>query len=89
MIGLYSSYTLGMKTAISLPDPLFEAAEALAEQLAMSRSQLYVKALEAFVLAHRDQAVTAALNRVYETESSQLDPVLESIQSASLPPDEW
>ncbi|HEX9737109.1 MAG TPA: ChpI protein, partial [Thermoanaerobaculia bacterium] len=30
-----------MKTAISLPDPLFEAAEALAARLSMSRSQLY------------------------------------------------
>jgi antitoxin MazE6 len=78
-----------MKTAISLPDPLFEAAEELAAQLAISRSQLYVRALEAFVLAHRDEAVTAALNRIYEAESSELDPVLASIQSASLSRDEW
>jgi len=78
-----------MKTAISLPDPLFDAAEELASRLSISRSQLYARALEAFVLAHRDEAVTEALNRVYESESSELDPVLATIQSASLPRDEW
>ena len=34
-----------MKTAISLPDELFAAAEKLAERLGVSRSQLYATAL--------------------------------------------
>lgn len=33
-----------MKTAISLPDSVFEEAEALAKQLGLSRSELYKSA---------------------------------------------
>jgi metal-responsive CopG/Arc/MetJ family transcriptional regulator len=36
-----------MKTAVSMPDSIFEAAEALAKRLRMSRSQLYTKAVQA------------------------------------------
>lgn len=54
-----------MKTAISLPDELFAAAEALAARLGVSRSQLYATALARFV-AEQDQAsITARLNAVY------------------------
>ena len=38
-----------MKTAISIPDPLFGAAERLAKHLGISRSQLYQRALQAFL----------------------------------------
>jgi metal-responsive CopG/Arc/MetJ family transcriptional regulator len=38
-----------MKTAISLPDPVFEEAESLAKQLGVSRSELYTKALKAYL----------------------------------------
>ena len=46
------SYTFGMKTAISIPDPIFQAAEEAAARLSMSRSQLYTKAVAAFVEIH-------------------------------------
>lgn len=35
---------LVMKTAISLPDSVFEEAEALAQKLGLSRSELYTNA---------------------------------------------
>ncbi|WP_293064467.1 MULTISPECIES: CopG family transcriptional regulator [unclassified Moorena] len=38
-----------MKTAISLPDSVFEEAEALAQQMGLSRSELYLKALKAYL----------------------------------------
>jgi len=38
-----------MKTAISLPDSTFKEAEALAQQLGLSRSELYTKALQAYL----------------------------------------
>jgi metal-responsive CopG/Arc/MetJ family transcriptional regulator len=78
-----------MKTAISLPDPLFEAAEALAARLSMSRSQLYGAALEAYLRSHRDEGITERLNRLYADEPSELDPVIARIQSASLRREEW
>lgn len=38
-----------MKTAISLPDPLFKAGEKVAKKLGLSRSQLYARALRQFI----------------------------------------
>lgn len=80
-----------MKTAISVPDRVFRAAEQLAERLGISRSELYSKALAALVEKHRDDLVTARLNEVYgsEPESSQLDRELLRLQSRSLTRDKW
>src|SRR6266511_1777128 len=47
-----SGYTTGMKTAISIPDDVFEEAERLATELQTSRSQLYSRALQEFVARH-------------------------------------
>ena len=53
-----------MKTAVSVPDDVFDAAEALARRSHVSRSELYTTALRA--LLSRDDALTQALNRVYD-----------------------
>jgi metal-responsive CopG/Arc/MetJ family transcriptional regulator len=73
-----------MKAAVSIPDPVFEAADKLAQRMGMSRSRLYSVALQRFVQEHDDEAITAKLNEVYATEASDLDPVLQSIQSRSV-----
>jgi predicted transcriptional regulator len=80
-----------MKTAISIPDNLFEAAERLAKRLGWSRSRLYARAVAAFVEKHRNEGVRERLDRIYgeDGEESRLDTVLEWIQSASLPGDDW
>lgn len=78
-----------MKTAISLPDPIFESAEQLALRLDISRSELYVRALKSYVEAHRDDGVTDALNQVYAKENASLDPFVAQLQSVSLSGDEW
>lgn len=54
-----------MKTAISLPNDLFAAAEALAGRLGLSRSQLYATALARFVAEQERAGITARLNAVY------------------------
>lgn len=59
------TYTWGVKTAISLPDDLFTAAEALAGRLGLSRSQLYATALTRFVAEQERATVTARLDAVY------------------------
>ena len=43
-----------MKTAISLPDPLFKEAEAAAKDLGLSRSKLIQTALEDFLKRRRE-----------------------------------
>lgn len=57
-----------MKTAISLPDDLFKAAESLAGQLGVSRSHLYATALDEYLGRHQSRRVTEQLNVVYATE---------------------
>lgn len=53
-----------MKTAISLPDDLFQAADALAQRTGRSRSQLYADALAEYVARHDEDRVTQRLNEV-------------------------
>jgi metal-responsive CopG/Arc/MetJ family transcriptional regulator len=78
-----------MKTAISIPDQLFDIAESLAKQLGMSRSELYATAVKAYLKSHRYDGVTEKLNEVYAEESSELDDVMSEIQWRSLPKEDW
>ena len=80
-----------MKTAISLPDDLFEAADRLAARLGCSRSELYATAVAEYLERNRFQGVTERLDEVYraQPEDSQLDPVLDALQLRSLPREEW
>ena len=78
-----------MKTAISLPDSVFEEAEALASLLGRSRSELYTKALQAYLQRHNRERILSKLNQVYSEESSKLDPVLAKMQFMSLPHEDW
>lgn len=81
-----------MKTAISIPDTIFEMAEKLANRLGISRSQLYTNAVSEYLREHRNEGVTEKLNEIYEKESSALDPVSHALQFTSLSclrDDEW
>ncbi len=55
-----------MKTAISLPDDVFLAAERQAKRVHKSRSQLYAEALIEYLARHAPDEVTEAMNRVVE-----------------------
>lgn len=78
-----------MKTAISIPNPIFEAAEQVARELGMSRSELYTTAIAAFVGAYRSEDVTEKLNQVYTEEASTLDLDLYKLQAAALDDEHW
>ncbi len=81
-----------MKTAISIRDEVFEAAEHTAKRLGISRSELYTKAVGEFVARHSSDRVTERLNTVYDEDPSisTLDKRLEALQFLSLPAeDEW
>ena len=67
---LYYSYTIGMKTAISIPDNLFRDAEITAKQLGLARSQLYAKALKEFIEHHNKKHITEKLNSLYSRENN-------------------
>lgn len=78
-----------MKVTISLPDPVFRSAEALAKRLKKSRSELYAEAIAEYVGARGAKAVTAKLDAVYGNESSELDPGLRYAQLESLSREAW
>jgi len=78
-----------MKVAISLPDPLFTAAEQMAEQLHISRSQLYARALTEYLERRHDTAVTQRLNAVYGAAQEPLDPALAKAQLKILDDEAW
>jgi len=61
-----AGYAIGMKTAISLPDDLFHAAERQAKRMKKSRSQLYADALSEYLARHAPDEATDAMNRVLE-----------------------
>jgi metal-responsive CopG/Arc/MetJ family transcriptional regulator len=78
-----------MKTAISIPDPLFEAAEQFAHDNGLSRSELFARAIQLFLQTYQYQGVTDALNQVYAEQPSTLDPALAAAQTCALPKEEW
>jgi metal-responsive CopG/Arc/MetJ family transcriptional regulator len=78
-----------MKTAISIPDPIYRAADRLARHLGLSRSRLYTKAIAAYLERHREEETTATLNQVYGAEESQLPEDLRRLQGASILRDRW
>jgi hypothetical protein len=85
----FSGYTPGMKTAISLPDEVFEDAEKLASRLKVSRSELYARALQDYVRQHAPDAVTEAYNRVCSEVESQPDEFIRRAARATLKRAEW
>ena len=56
-----------MKTAVSIPDSIFERGEHLAQRLAKTRSQLYAEALDEYVTRHDPDTVTERLNAVVDS----------------------
>ncbi len=78
-----------MKTAISIPDQIFQAAEGLAHRLGKSRSQLYAEAVSEYIKSHKNHDVTKILNEIYVEQDSSLDEELNSMQIQSIPKEEW
>ncbi|MFP4511223.1 MAG: ChpI protein [Spirochaetaceae bacterium] len=58
-----------MKTAISLPDRLYDEAERTAKSMGIPRSQLFAKALEEFIEHHKRENITERLNKVYSNDA--------------------
>ena len=78
-----------MKTAISIPDEIYHSADKLAKRLGVSRSELYSKAVLNYINAHKNDAVTKALDQIYAKEKSEIDPVINVMQLRSLPKEGW
>jgi metal-responsive CopG/Arc/MetJ family transcriptional regulator len=78
-----------VKTAVSLPDPLFRQAEAAARKLKVSRSQFYANAIEEFLRRRKADAITAQMNAVCAQVDSSLDSALDRAQLEVLSRERW
>ncbi len=78
-----------MKTAISIPDGIFAAAERLARRLHRSRSELYVTALRTYLEKCKQADVTERLNALYDEKPSRLDSALKTLQARSVGSEAW
>jgi antitoxin MazE6 len=78
-----------MKTAVSVPDDVFESAERLARRERRSRSEVYSAALREYVARHSPDEITDALNRVVADVGGTIDPFVARAALRILESTEW
>lgn len=78
-----------MKTAISIPDKLFFAADQYAKSRGVSRSHLYAKAVAQFLEQHSSDHITKQLNKIYSSEPAKLNETLSTMQFTSIEREKW
>ena len=78
-----------MKTAISIPDEVFHAAERLARRSKTSRSKLYSRALHEYVARHSPEVVTERMNASLGGIAEPADPFNATAAARVLRRTEW
>ena len=78
-----------MKTAISIPDDVFQEAERYARRAKKSRSKLYGEALAEYLARHAPDATTEAMNNVYAEVDQTPDPFVTRAGRRILERTEW
>lgn len=78
-----------MKTAVSVPDELFDKAEKLAHKTGKSRSQIYQEALAEYLLRRDTDAVTEAMDQALTDIDQGSDPWITEAGRRALEKTEW
>ena len=78
-----------MKTAVSIPDDVFEGAERLARRTKKSRSQLFSDAVREYVARHAPEDITDAMDRVCAELGRSTDQFVSSAARRVLERTEW
>ncbi len=78
-----------MKTAVSIPDEVYEGAERLARRTKKSRSRLFSDALKEYLARHAPNEVTEAMNRACAEAGEAKDPFVSSASRRILERSEW
>ncbi len=78
-----------MRTVISIPDSVVEAADSLAKNQGISRSEFFRRAIETYIASCQPSNVQATLDAIYSQEESKVDDLLAGLQWASLPKEDW
>ena len=78
-----------MKTAVSIPDDVFEKVERLARRARRSRSEVFSAALREYVARHAPDEVTESINQVCDRLAEQDDGVARAAARRILERTEW
>ena len=80
-----------MKTAVSVPDEVFQKAERLARSAGRTRSEVYSAALREYVARHAPDEVTESVNRVVELlgEEAAPDSFVQAAARQTVKSSEW
>jgi metal-responsive CopG/Arc/MetJ family transcriptional regulator len=78
-----------MKTAVSIPDDVFESAEAFARRTKKSRSQLFSDAVREYIARHGQEEITEAMNRVCAELGQPEDAFVSAASRRTLERSEW
>ncbi|MFW6140871.1 MAG: CopG family ribbon-helix-helix protein [Acidobacteriota bacterium] len=65
-----NSHTIGMKTAISIPDDLFKEVDKLAKEKKTSRSQIFSEAVKFYLKKNKSKKLLEELNSAYAYEET-------------------
>ena len=84
-----TSYIHGMKTAVSIPDDVFEKVERFARRAKRSRSEVFSAALREYVARHSPDEVTEAINQVCDRVGDQTDDFVAAAARRILEKTEW
>ena len=79
----------GIKTAVSLPEDVYRAAERYARRARKSRNQLYAEALSEYLARHAPDKVTEAMNQVMDELKEPTDRFVITAARRILERSEW
>ena len=78
-----------MKTAISVPDDIFQLSERLAKKLKISRSAVFAMGVRRLGEELSEENIIARINAVCEKVDTSLEPGLRAYQSRRFRKSEW
>jgi metal-responsive CopG/Arc/MetJ family transcriptional regulator len=78
-----------MKTAVSIPDEVFDGAERLARRTRKSRSRLFSDALREYLARHAPDKVTESMDQALAEVGEAKDPFVSLASARRLEQSEW
>jgi predicted transcriptional regulator len=78
-----------MKTAVSIPDDIFEKVDRFARRAKRSRSEVFSAALREYMARHAPDEITDAINRVVDETGEQHDDFVAAAARRVLEKTEW
>lgn len=80
-----------MKTAIYIPDDIFNLAEKIARRIKVSRSEFYSRAIKEYIRDFQTENITQKLDEIYGDHEidSKIDKDINNAQLRAIGNEEW